>query len=49
MTADQRLCACDELKMATTRLRLMTHEEILIGDEPQGTLHPYEVGALLDV
>jgi len=43
MAADQRLCACDELQMASSRLRLMTPYEILLGYDVPSTINPFEV------
>ena len=51
MALDERLCTCDELDMASTRLRFMTTIEWMTNREIPSAINPYHVcfcvGALL--
>ena len=46
LVADQRLCACDELRMAATRLRLPTPSEMLEEQDIPFVVPVFEVGGL---
>ena len=43
MALDERLCTCDELDMASTRLRFMTTIEWMTNRDIPSAINPYDV------